>query len=156
MLCCILVQKIPMLYRSIIMAMSALLLLSGCNQNKVEGTYGEAIDPTAEAVTPDELAALLDTLDIVPVVVRGKISGICHSEGCWMNFVTSDGKKVFVNAKGKQFHLPAKALGHTATVQGEIWSVAKQQEAARAKGWIESEVSAINNISVEATGVKVE
>lgn len=137
-----------------IATIAALLFAASCGSN-VKGTYGEKVN-AANAVSPDELAALLDTNESVPVVVSGTITSVCQSEGCWMTFKTTDGKMIYVNAKDKKFNLPATVAGRKATAQGEIWSVGKQQEQARQDGWSEEDVASIDNISVEATGIEIE
>jgi len=153
---CIFTKKPVMFKHFVSIILAVLFLATACKEAKVAGSYGEAIDPVAKVVTPDDLPAVLDTLDAAPVVVKGKIASVCHSEGCWMTFTNRDGKEIYVNVADKKFHLPAAVEGHMATAQGEVWSVRKQQEAARSKGWSEEDIRSIGEISVEANGVVVE
>lgn len=145
-----------MTLRKILLPLLSLLLIIACKSNQDTGMYGTSIDETLEVHSPDDLLSLLEEGDSIPVVVSGEVTGVCQSEGCWMTFVSSGGEKIYVNVKDEAFHLPNNIKGKTATAQGVLLSVERQQQQARDRGWLEQQVSKISNISVEATGVVIE
>ena len=59
--------------------------------------FGEAFTDTSAALTVDDAAAQIATLDSTTVTVAGTVTEVCQKAGCWAALKTTDGTMLRVN-----------------------------------------------------------
>lgn len=95
--------------------------MAGCGGGRLE--FGEPVDETAAR---DVAEVLRDTQSVAgaSVVVRGRISEVCASAGCWFVLQATESGKVydlFVDLKGgADFTVPVSIRGRSAVVSGKL------------------------------------
>ena len=122
--------------------------------------YGDSISDEG-AVSTDELLALLEKNDSVPVKVRGTILSSCKMKGCWMKMDLADGKEMHITFKDYGFFVPKNLDGEMAIVEGyatvDTLDVLYLRHLAEDAGKSKDEIDAITEpkitIAYEATGV---
>ena len=88
------------------------------DNNKTSGVFGEEIDKKG-AMPAKKLPGKLDAEEELNVKVKGTISEVCQSKGCWMTIDLGDGEMMRVKFKDYGFFVPKDAAGKTAVFEGE-------------------------------------
>ncbi|MBC7425932.1 MAG: DUF4920 domain-containing protein [Bacteroidia bacterium] len=105
--------------KQLLFTVSAVFILSGCGNEKAEGSFGKPpADLESSSISID--AAVSDTLlkDGDLVKLNGTISESCQHSGCWMIFKTTDGSNIYINTEDK-FTIPKNSAGHKAYAYGK-------------------------------------
>lgn len=163
------------------------VLFTACSSdsktNTTEATQHEVIKlgeafTIANTKTVDEVAAILkdpntawelvqidgaNNVDGVPAQIKGKVSEVCKTSGCWLSFTTSDNKEFLVTIRDKAFKLPADLENKEVIVNGGayniITSVEELRHEAKSKGWSQERIMQINEPIVEyyfsCTGIEI-
>jgi hypothetical protein len=92
---------------------------------------------TENAISADQLPALLKDKESAEVKVQGTVVDVCKMKGCFLYMKTSTGK-MYIKTRDDSFFVPLAINGKTVVVQG-IASVAKDDK----------------EISIQATGILV-
>lgn len=103
---------------------------------KKGSTFGEKVS-AMDAVSPDDVAALLQNKESVDVKIKGKVVDVCHKRGCFLYLKTATGK-IYIKTKDDKFFVPVALQGKTVVVKGTA-SVDKESK----------------EISIQATGILV-
>ena len=132
-------------------------------------TYGDQIDPQAQALTAEALVENAQYYDRALVRVEGNISKVCQSRGCWMTLDAGLAEDVRILVAKKEdgayaFTFPKNLDGQRAIVEGaaqmDVLSVEAQQHFAKDAGKSPAEIAAIKDprlvVYVTATGVLIE
>jgi Domain of unknown function (DUF4920) len=125
------------------------------------GGYGEKIT-TAKTSDVREGLKLFQEKGIAENTLKGKISKVCQTEGCWFMFALDSGE-LFVDFDHK-FEIPKDVAGRTATAQGHFYrdttTVEQLKEYAKDDGKSAKEIEAITEPEIRtvflATGVSIE
>ncbi len=99
--------------------------------------FGEKIISTKDAVSPDDVTAMLKDKESVDVKIKGKVVDVCHARGCFLYLKTATGK-IYIKTKDDAFFVPVALQGKTVVVKGTA-SVDKDSK----------------EISIQATGILV-
>lgn len=78
--------------------------------------YGEKITAN-DAVSPDDVTALLQNKESVDVKIKGKVVDVCHTRGCFLYLKTATGK-IYIKTKDDAFFVPVALQGKTVVVKG--------------------------------------
>jgi uncharacterized protein YdeI (BOF family) len=78
--------------------------------------YGAKVT-TANAISPDQLPALLKDKDSAPVTVQGEVVDVCKAKGCFIYMKTATGK-IYIKTKDDKFFVPLAINGKKVAVQG--------------------------------------
>lgn len=103
--------------------------------NKGAG-FGEEVT-AADAVAPENIAALLKDKESADIKVKGVVASVCTARGCFLYLKTATGK-IYVKTKDDAFFVPVSLKGKTVVIKGTA-SVDKES----------------NQISIQATGILV-
>ena len=153
--------------KKILFSLTILLAIACTNNQKTEGTvaiqkFGDDNITEEDAITGDELMAILETEDSAQVKVITTISDVCQKKGCWMEVDLDEKNQMLVRFLDYGFFMPLDAAGTTAIIEGiakvDTLSVAwikHQLEDAEAS---QEEIDAITEPEIsysieEATGV---
>jgi Domain of unknown function (DUF4920) len=98
--------------------------------------FGEKITAN-DAVSPDDITAILQGKESVEVKVKGKVVEVCQAKGCFIYLKTATGK-IYIKTKDDAFFVPLALKGKTVVVKGTA-SVDKESK----------------EISIQATGILV-
>ena len=98
--------------------------------------YGMKLTPE-NAISPEQIPALLKDKESAEVKVQGVIVDVCKMKGCFLYMKTPTGK-MYIKTKDDSFFVPLAINGKTVVVQG-----------------IASEATDDREISIQATGVLV-
>jgi len=99
-------------------------------------TYGEKITAN-DAVSPDDVTAMLQNKEWADVKIKGTVVDVCHAKGCFLYLKTATGK-IYIKTKDDAFFVPVALQGKTVVVKGTA-SVDKDSK----------------EISIQATGILV-
>jgi uncharacterized protein YdeI (BOF family) len=99
-------------------------------------TYGEKIT-AGNAISPDDVTAILQNKESADVKIKGKVVDVCHARGCFLYLKTATGR-IYIKTKDDAFFVPVALQGKTVVVQGTA-SVDKDSK----------------EISIQATGILV-
>jgi hypothetical protein len=58
---------------------------------------------------------------LADVKVKGQVTAVCKSAGCWFTLQTTDGKEIFVRVRDHAFAMPADLEGKTVVAQGHAY-----------------------------------
>lgn len=126
------------------------------DNNKTSGVFGEEIDKKG-AMPAKKLPGKLDADEELNVKVKGTISEVCQSKGCWMTIDLGDGEMMRVKFKDYGFFVPKDAAGKTVIMEGvakkELVDVKELQHLAEDAGKSEAEINAIDEPVEEITFV---
>ena len=153
--------------KKILFLLTVLLAIACTNNQKTEETvviqkFGDDNITEEDAITGDELMAILETEDSAQVKVIATISDVCQKKGCWMEVDLDEKNQMLVRFLDYGFFMPLDAAGTTAIIEGiakvDTLSVAwlkHQLEDAKAS---QEEIDAITKPEIsysieEATGV---
>ncbi len=118
--------------------MNSIILAQAPNVPATRGSsFGEKIASTKDAVSPDDVTAILKGKESVDVKVKGKVVDVCHARGCFLYLKTATGK-IYIKTKDDAFFVPVALQGKTVVVKGTA-SVDKDSK----------------EISIQATGIVV-
>ena len=85
--------------------------------------------------------------------IKGKVTEVCQSAGCWMSFTTAENKEFLVMVRDKSFKLPADIAGKEVIVKGGAYkivtSIEELRHEAREKGWSQERVLKITAPNTE-------
>ncbi|MBX7206267.1 MAG: DUF4920 domain-containing protein [Bacteroidia bacterium] len=148
----------------VVIALSVLLFSCG-KEAKMEsdGKYGENFNADS-ALSVGEAIKAMSSVNEMPVVIKGKVTEVCKSEGCWLMLKNEGGEDLYIDIAEKKFHLTPDIEGKTVAVKGvltkEPISVEELQQMAREAGKTDEEVKAItspkDDIAMEATGLVIQ
>ncbi len=132
------------------------MLLSQCSESKVYGTDFDV----SKAIAIDEALIAFKSGDAKSKIVKGEISAVCQSEGCWFNYKTKDGD-VMVDFDHK-FTIPKDCKGKMAMAEGsfsyDTTSVEKLKDWAKDDNKSQEEIDKITSPKIKllfnATGFK--
>jgi hypothetical protein len=116
--------------------------------------YGDSID-LENSVDVATLPALLAGYDSIACNLRGQISEVCQTKGCWMSMPIGDNDDLFIKFKDYAFFVPMNASGREAVVQGFAYvdtvSVSELQHIAQDAGKEQDEIESIDQPEVRYT-----
>lgn len=145
--------------RSYVMCVAFLLAVIAANgQDSLEstGTFGEPIDKKG-AISAKKLAQKMDEAESLEIKVKGTITEVCQSKGCWMTIDLGNDELMRVKFKDYGFFVPKDAAGKTAIMQGvaknEIIGMDELRHLAEDAGKSEKEINAIDKPKEELTFV---
>lgn len=72
---------------------------------------------TTDAITADQVTALLDSNEPKAVKVKGKVLDVCKAEGCWLRMETTGGT-MMIRMKDHKFFVPVSMQGKTIVADG--------------------------------------
>src|SRR5258706_11134449 len=104
-----------------IFSLFSLLILSHLNAQPPAGkatrgsVYGAKTD-AQNAISAEQLPALLRNKDTIQVKVKSKVSEVCTKKGCWMTFRVNDSTEAFVKMRDYGFFVPVDLAGKTAVI----------------------------------------
>jgi hypothetical protein len=126
------------------------------------GWYGEEFEVT-EAVSPAEVAGLMNDSSSNEFIVEGTIEECCQKKGCWMKVDMGNGESMRVSFKDYGFFVPLDAAGRTMVMKGvaiyDTIDVDFLKHLAEDANATQEEIDAITEpelaITFEATGVLI-
>lgn len=129
----------------------------------IKGRFGEKISGK-DAISGQQLMALLQENDSVWVTLQSEIVANCQSSGCWMDLDLGDGNLAKVTFKDYAFFIPLDSKGKSAIVEGfakkELIPVDLLKHYAEDEGRPQEEIDAITEPELtyvfEAIGVIIE
>jgi len=65
------------------------------------------------------------------VLIEGEILAVCQMAGCWMEVANEEGQKIRVKVKDGEIVFPKEAVGKTALVEGEVYTIELDEEEAK-------------------------
>lgn len=65
------------------------------------------------------------------VLIEGEIFAVCQMAGCWMEVANEEGQKMKVKVKDGEIVFPKEAVGKTALVEGEVYTIELDEEEAK-------------------------
>ncbi len=104
-----------------VLGLLAIGLLAACGGSagtKGGNSFGTAFDD-AKAISVDDAVKTFKAGGEKNAVIKGEISAVCQSEGCWYNFKTKDGE-VRVDFDHK-FTIPKDSKGSMASANGHFF-----------------------------------
>lgn len=130
-------------------------LAVGCS----DGTYGDKISSENPLPVNEAYHTFLNS-GKTDFTVKGSVSKVCQTEGCWFNYKLDSGD-LFVDF-GHKFNIPKNSAGKSCIAKGYFYrdttSIEQLKEYAKDEGKSEDEISAITKpeirISFFAKGVK--
>eukprot|EP01012_Entosiphon_sulcatum_P000268 TRINITY_DN100435_c0_g1_i1.p1 TRINITY_DN100435_c0_g1~~TRINITY_DN100435_c0_g1_i1.p1 ORF type:complete len:153 (-),score=23.10 TRINITY_DN100435_c0_g1_i1:30-488(-) len=132
-------------------------------QEAKETYYGKKFETGRTMDVAQFSEAIKNTDKMANVRVKGTLSQVCQSAGCWVRLKNTNGEDVFVKFKD-HFTIPMDLTGATATVYGtaskKTVSVADQRHFAEDAGKSEEEIAKIkepkDEIRIDATGILIQ
>ncbi len=127
--------------------------------------FGEVISPD-EAVSFETLLGLMKEAETVNLKVRGKVTTVCQTKGCWMEVGSSDPKvteTMFVQFEDYGFFVPKDLSGSEVVMAGqatwETTSVEDRRHYAEDEGQSKEQIAKItepkHELKFMATGVVI-
>jgi hypothetical protein len=126
-----------------------------------DAKYGKPLT-LKEPITIAALMAKPDTYAGKTVQVKGKVTEVCQTMGCWLELVNDDGQHVRFDAHEANISFPKESVGKQAIAEGKFIreelsraeAVAQAKEEAKDKGkpFDESKVKPGVVYSIEGTG----
>jgi hypothetical protein len=127
--------------------------------------FGEEITPD-EAISFDTLLEIMREADAFTGKVRGRVSSVCQTKGCWMTVTSATGQReasIFVQFEDYGFFMPFDLAGSEVVMAGEAsWdttSVDELRHYAEDAGKSPEEIAAItepeHELKFMATGVLI-
>ena len=150
----------------------SIFLLAACGGQQPEtteettaenvGWFGEEFE-VAEAVSPAEVAGLMNDSSSNEFIVEGTIEECCQKKGCWMKVDMGNGESMRVSFKDYGFFVPLDAAGRTMVMKGvamyDTIDVDFLKHLAEDANATQEEIDAITEpelaITFEATGVLI-
>ena len=130
-----------------------------------ETKYGKPLQ-LKEPMTISALMAKADDLAGKTVQVKGKITEVCQSMGCWLALVDQDGKHIRFEAHEAGITFPKDSVGKVVIAEGKFTktemtreqAIAEAKETAKDSGkpFDESKVKAGPSYSIEGTGAVIQ
>jgi len=132
-------------------------------QEGKETYYGKKFETGRTMDVAQFSDAIKNTDKLANIRVKGSISQVCQSAGCWVRLQNPNGGDVFVKFKD-HFTIPMDLAGATATVYGtaskKTVSVADQRHFAEDAGKSAEEIAKItqpkDEIRIDATGILIQ
>lgn len=132
-------------------------------QEGKETYYGKKFETGRTMDVAQFSDAIKNTDKLANIRVKGAISQVCQSAGCWVRLQNPSGGDVFVKFKD-HFTIPMDLAGATATVYGtaskKTVSVADQRHFAEDAGKSAEEIAKItqpkDEIRIDATGILIQ
>lgn len=117
-------------------------------------TYGDSID-MENSVDVATLPALLAGYDSIACNLKGQISEVCQTKGCWMSMPIGEDDELFIKFKDYAYFVPMNAGGRDAVVQGYAYvdtvSVSELKHFAQDAGKAQDEIEAIDQPEIRFT-----
>lgn len=155
--------------------LSASLFIAACSSNQennetneekttpVLAYFGDSISSN-EAVSADQIPALLNGKDSVHLKVSGTIEEVCQKKGCWMKMNIGQDKAMMVRFKDYGFFVPKDAAGKSLVMEGYAFKdtipVADLRHYAEDAGKTKEEIEKITEpefrISFESNGLIIQ
>lgn len=143
---------------------SGLIVLASCSSGGLKDgggkQFGSAFD-TSTAVSMSALASQMGDKSSMDCTVKGTISEVCQSEGCWFTVQNEGAEPVTVRMRDHGFTVPKNIAGKVVFFKGtaktDTTSVETLRDYAKDAGKSEAEIEAIQSpkveLVVEADGV---
>jgi hypothetical protein len=142
-----------------------ILLLFACSQQpnkEIDETYGSKID-TSGSIDINEVLAAMRRHPDQNLTVKGKVSQVCQTEGCWLEMADEGGETIIVRTKSHDFTVPKDLAGKTIYLNGSahldttIVEVLKHyaEDAGKSKTEIDSITKPSIDVVIEANGIAV-
>lgn len=140
------------------------LLIASCSiqsqKEAIDKSFGEEID-TSNSIGIEQLESKMKASPNSSITIKGKISEVCQSEGCWLELENTVGQTVIVRMQDHQFTVPKDIAGRTVYVSGMTFLDTTIVEAlkhyAEDLGKSQEEINAINkptiDVVMEAKGI---
>jgi Domain of unknown function (DUF4920) len=113
------------MFKKIVLA--SLTLLFATTMTFAQKTFGETFKPK-KALTYEALLAKLDKMDAksapIEVKVKGDVSAVCQTKGCWMKIVSKEDPKkpsLFVKFKDYAYFMPKDLSGGKVVMKGKAY-----------------------------------
>lgn len=116
------------------------------------------------AITGEEAYTLLtDSIDTIPMTLKGNITAACQAKGCWMTVDMGENEDMMVKFKDYEFFVPLDAADHETVVEGvaikQVTTVAELKHYAQDANASQDSIDAITEPKVEwmfmANGVSI-
>ncbi len=141
----------------------ALIATTAQAQEGKETYYGKKFETGRTMDVAQFTDAIKNTDKLANIRVKGAISQVCQSAGCWIRLQNPTGVDVFVKFKD-HFTIPMDLAGATATVYGtaskKTVSVADQRHFAEDAGKSAEEIVKItepkDEVRIDATGILIQ
>lgn len=146
--------------KSIILALSCLLILSQCKNestntsaqrspvmNAGSKSFGALI--TEEGSVSADMVPSMMKADSMKMKITGKVTQVCQAKGCWMNIVSASGAgtPIFVQFKDYAYFMPKDCSGKKVTIEGIVYKsitpIEELRHYAEDKGATKEEIAAI-------------
>ncbi len=118
--------------------------------------YGDTISPEG-AIPANELYAMMEGRDSLPLKVEGNINAACQVKGCWMKMDVGNGREMHITFKDYGFFVPKNSAGKSAILEGyatiDTMDVAYLKHLAEDAGKSEEEIAAITEPEISLTYV---
>lgn len=170
--------------KKLTIAVAAVLTIAACN-NKTEtapDTKEEVVETVVEvdsifpyhagaefdaskAISGVEAYALLtDSIDTVPMTLKGNITAACQAKGCWMTVDMGEHEDMMVKFKDYDFFVPLNSADHETVIEGvaikQVTTVAELKHYAQDANASQDSIDAITDPKVEwmfmANGVSIQ
>lgn len=111
--------------KNFLFTLLAVIFLASCgSQTNTEANtnkFGEAINEDG-SITYDDLLVKLSNVDSLNTKVKGTVSAVCKSKGCWMTIVSDETKEEMrVKFKDYGFFVPMDIEGRTVVMEGKAY-----------------------------------
>ncbi len=83
-------------------------------------SFGAEFTPEA-VIAYQDLSAKVTDADSMAITVRGKVSEVCQSKGCWMSITNGDGEDMMVRFKDYGFFMPKDIAGREVIMNGKAF-----------------------------------
>ena len=148
-------------YLFMILAAFAFAACSNTESNEGFGSYGETDFDQSAAIAANQVSDALGEAESAELVVKGTVTSVCQTKGCWMKMDLGNGEAMRVTFKDYGFLVPMNASGEEVVIQGTAavseTSVAMLKEYAKDAEKSQEEIDAITeperDLSFVATGV---
>lgn len=130
--------------------LTLLLLLVATPAVTEESFHGKDLE--LEAATPiAEILAHPHDYEGKLVQVRGKVTEVCQSMGCWLRIGDADGSLLLARSTGDKVRIPTDSTGRTVVVEGTV--VVEHEEPPAQDEEVEGHTCATATVRLETQGV---
>ncbi len=112
--------------KKIIIAIFCISVFFACNNSKENNNSKKEVTSlgidfqTEKAVTVKEAIDKLGEKESIPLTIKGEVSAVCKTMGCWMELKNDNGKEIFVQIdKSQKFKFPKDLTGKV-ILQGKL------------------------------------
>lgn len=130
----------------------------------VVGTvYGDTMPEMKKVKSIDKVVKKVHRKDVKNTLIKGKVTEVCPSMGCWLKLETEGNSSVLVRMRNHSFFVPKDLVGKNVVIKGDArlgkTSVEDLKHYAKEAGKTQEEIEAITkpkeSVRITARSVKV-